>query len=96
MFDARKFHFVTGRGSCVVKNNKILQSYLLSEEEILAVEKITPIISELPKDIDFGYVEIGAYRFGLFRIQDSFVVFPLRTENISEIVRIRSVVLDGS
>lgn len=95
MFDARKFHSKTGKGSCIVKDKKIQESYLLSEEEILEVEKIAPMISELPLSIDFGYVETEKSKFGILRFEDYFVVFPVRTENISEIIRARSVMQNG-
>lgn len=95
MFDAKKFHFTTGKGSCVVKNNIVLESYLLSEEEVFAVEKIIPLLGEIPQSIDFGYLETETFKFGIIRLQDLLVVFPVRTESLAEIMKIRSVMLDG-
>ncbi|MEM0202877.1 MAG: hypothetical protein QXO16_00730 [Archaeoglobaceae archaeon] len=95
MFDARKFHFTTGKGSCIVKDNKVLEFYLLSEEEVSEVEKIVPLLFELPPSTEIGYVETEKFKFGVIKFQDYFVVFPARTENIAEIMRIRSVMRNG-
>lgn len=92
MFDAKKFHSTTGKGSCTVKDKKLLNCYLLSEEEVSEIEKIIPAISELPSDVDFGYLETEKSRFGILRFEDLLVLFPVRTENIQEIARLRRVV----
>lgn len=95
MFDVRRFHSATGKGSCIVKDKKVLGYYLLSEEEISEIEKIVPLLSQIPSGIELGYLETGKFKFGLLRFQDYVVVFPVRTENIAEIVRMKSVVQNG-
>ncbi|MFN3384494.1 MAG: hypothetical protein ACK401_06320 [Archaeoglobaceae archaeon] len=92
MFDARRFHIKTGKGSCIVKDKKVLNFYLLSEEEVSEVEKIAPLLSELPASIDLCYLETEKFKFGALRFKDQFVVFPVRTGSITEIIQMRSVV----
>lgn len=92
MFDARRFHIKTGKGSCIVKDKKVLNFYLLSEEEVSEVEKIAPLLSELPPSIDFCYLETENFKFGALRYEEQFVVFPVRTDSITEIIQMKGVV----
>uniref|UniRef100_A0A7J2THD5 Uncharacterized protein n=1 Tax=Archaeoglobus fulgidus TaxID=2234 RepID=A0A7J2THD5_ARCFL len=93
MLDPKKFHFKTGHGSCIVRHGKILDFYLMSEEELAAVEKMLKIFSELLEDIEFGYLEKNDFKFAFFRYGEDFLVFPVREENLAEIQKLRGVAL---
>ncbi|MCS7144405.1 MAG: hypothetical protein NZ879_05220 [Archaeoglobaceae archaeon] len=93
MPDPRDFYSKVGSGVCVVKEGKILETYLLAEEELQKIEKISSLVSTFPKDFDIGILEFSENnRFGIFRIEDYFLIFPVRTENIAEIIRKREVI----
>jgi len=92
MFDLRKFHSKTKLGACIVKQGKIFDSYLMSEEEISIIEKILGIFSELG-DVELGYIEKDDFKFAFFKFGDDFLVFTVKSENIAEIQRIRGVFL---
>ncbi|TDA25860.1 MAG: hypothetical protein DSO01_06745 [Archaeoglobi archaeon] len=92
MFDLRKFHSQTKLGACLINQGKISDSYLMSEEEISVIEKILGIFSELG-DVELGYIEKDGFRFAFFKFGDDFLVFPVKSENIAEIRRIRDVFL---
>lgn len=93
MPDTREFYSKVGSGVCVVKEGKILESYLLGEDELQKIEKISSITSNFPKDFDTGIIEFNEnIRFGIFRLEDYFLIFPARTENIAEIIRKREII----
>ncbi|MEM2727365.1 MAG: hypothetical protein QXV61_03805 [Archaeoglobaceae archaeon] len=93
MPDTRDFYSKIGTGVCVVKEGKILETYLLGEDELKKIEKISSLVSGFPKDFDTGIIEFGEnIRFGIFKIEDYFLIFPVRTDNVAEIVRKREVI----
>lgn len=93
MLNTREFYSRFGSGVCIVKEGKILETYLLGEEEIQKIEKICPVVSNFPKDFEAGIVEFGENaRFAIFRTEDFFLIFPARTDNIAEIMRKRETI----
>ncbi len=93
MVDPRDFYTKFGSGVCVIKDGKILVTYLLCEDEIQKIEKISSLISALPKDFDTGIVDFDENnRFGVFRVGETFLVFPVRTDNIAEIIQKREII----
>ncbi|MEG9193924.1 MAG: hypothetical protein HA489_05415 [Archaeoglobales archaeon] len=93
MVNAREFYSKFGVGVCVIRDGKILETYLLGEDEIQKIEKISSVITTFPKDFDTGVIDFGEnIRFGVFRVGETFLVFPVRTDNIAEIVRKREVI----
>ncbi|MEM0215522.1 MAG: hypothetical protein QW384_06020 [Archaeoglobaceae archaeon] len=93
MLNTREFYSKLGSGVCVVKEGKILETYLLGEEEIQKIEKISSVVSNFPKDFETGIVEFGENsRFAVFRMEDFFLIFPVRTDNVAEIMRKREMI----
>ncbi|MCX8172502.1 MAG: hypothetical protein N3D09_02675 [Archaeoglobaceae archaeon] len=96
MITTREFYSKTGSGACIVKEGKILETYLLGEEDLRNIEKISSLVSNFPKDFDAGIIEFGEKsRFGIFKVEDHFLIFPVRTENVAEIIRRREIIDAG-
>lgn len=93
MLNPRDFYSKVGSGVCIIKEGKMLERYLLGEEEIQKIEKISSLVSNFPKDFDTGIVEFAEnFRFAIYRMEDYFLVFPVRTDNIAEIMRKREMI----
>lgn len=94
MVDVKKLYSKLGSGICVVEGGKIAQVYLLSEEEVLLIEKIAKILPDLPEDFEFGFVEFENNRFSIFKVERNYLVFPAKTENLAELIRKKEVILN--
>jgi len=93
MVSARDFYSKTGRGVCLIKDGKIVETYLLGEEEVIKIERIFSALSAFPPDFETGIVEFDENsKFGIFRISDYLLIFPVRTENFADIIRIRGTI----
>lgn len=77
-----------GTGFCIVKEGKILETYLLSTSEIPNIEELAKITPEFPEDFEVGILEFDIKsRFGAIKMEDKFIIFPVKTDNIGEILK---------
>lgn len=95
MLDMGKIYSKLGSGFCVVKEGKILENYLLSDSEIEWIKKLLPLTDFFPKDFDLGILEFDMNnRFGVFKIEDQFLLFPVRTDNLGEIMKKKGAIYE--
>ncbi len=88
MPDLEEIYSKLGSGFCRVKEGKLLESYLLSDAEIEMIGKMLPVTEHLPQDLEVGILEFDINsRFAIFKIEDHFLVFPVKTDNFSEIMK---------
>ncbi|MDK2794971.1 MAG: hypothetical protein PWQ22_99 [Archaeoglobaceae archaeon] len=96
MPDMGKIYSELGSGFCIVKEGKILENYLLSDFEIEWIKKLLPLIDFFPKDFELGIFEFDMNRrFGVFKIEDKFLLFPARTDNLGEIIRKKGAIYEA-
>ncbi|MCS7130307.1 MAG: hypothetical protein NZ872_02690 [Archaeoglobaceae archaeon] len=85
-----------GTGFCIVKEGKILEIYLLDNSEIQKIEKLTKITMTLPEDFEAGVLELDIKnRFGVIKMEDKFVLFPAKSDNVGEILRKKGVLYEA-
>ncbi|MEM1579177.1 MAG: hypothetical protein QXN34_07475 [Archaeoglobaceae archaeon] len=94
--DVKKLYSKLGSGLSIVAGGEIVEVYLLSEEEVAFIEKIANVLPELPEEFEFGFVEFENYKFGIFKLEGSYLVFPVKTENLGEIIRKKGVIRDDA
>lgn len=95
MLGAPEIYSKLGSGFCLVKEGKISESYLLSDSEIERIKKISPLTVFFPEDFEIGILELDIEsRYAFIRLKDGFLLFPVRTENIGEIVKKKGVIYE--
>jgi len=83
----RKIYSVLGRGSCIIKNGEITESYLLSEEELEFIKKIAPVTADLPEKFKIGYFEGDGGKVVVLKHKSFFICFPAKSDNVMSELR---------
>lgn len=88
MVNLKKIFERSGLRTCLIREDKIVDQYLLSEEEKERAENLIPSLNSLPMDFTYGFVEFkDGSRLGIVKSNDNFVVFPTRRDNVGELCR---------
>jgi hypothetical protein len=83
MENLRELYSRTGFRACLVSGEKVIDEFLLTEEEKQDVSKLIPVLKSFPVGFKIGVVEFDGKKFGIAKT-NGFVVVPLRDENIGE------------
>ncbi|WP_202318357.1 hypothetical protein [Archaeoglobus neptunius] len=83
----KKIYSATGHGACIIKDGKIADVYLLSDEEVELMEKFCNITSILPEKFRMGVFTYDDTKVVILRNGSEFICFPTKKENIMEIIR---------
>jgi hypothetical protein len=90
-----KIYSVLGTGSCLVKDGEIIESYLLSDEEVKLIEKIAKVTPFLPEKFKVGFFEHEGGRIIAIKHGEVFICFPARSDNVmSELRKVEVEVYD--
>jgi len=88
MIDLKYFHDTIGLRSCCISNEKIVDNFLLSDEELKDIQNLTPLLGLLPQDFMVGVVEIeSCKKYCVFKVEDNFVIAPVSTDNIGDLCK---------
>jgi len=90
MVDLRKLHESTGLRSCLVENGKVVDSYLLTDDELDCISKIISVMDILPPSFEFGIFNIREIGCCVMKVKNGeikFVISPVTGGNIGELYR---------
>lgn len=91
----QKIYSVLGIGSCLIKDGEIVESYLLSDEELNLIEKIAKVTAYLPEKFKIGFFEHEGGKLILIKHGEDFICFPARSDNVmSELRKVEVEVYD--
>jgi hypothetical protein len=88
MVNLKQFHSKTGLRTCYISNGKIIDSYLLTDEELNKITDLSSFLDSLPEGFTIGVVEIeSGEKYCIVKAEEGFLVSPVDTENIGELYR---------
>ncbi|WP_456329668.1 hypothetical protein [Archaeoglobus sp.] len=90
-----KIYSVLGIGSCFIKNGEVVDSYLLSDEELGFIKKIAKVTIQLPEKFKIGFFEHEEGKAIVLKHGEGFICFPARSDNVmSELRKVKVEVYD--
>ncbi len=88
MINLKQLHSITGLRVCCVSHGKIVDSYLLTNEEINKINNLGSLINSLPENFVIGIIETNEKeRFCIIKAKECFFISPIETENIGEVYK---------
>ncbi len=87
MMDLREIYSRTGVGACIISGGRVVDAYLLSDNEKDVAEELAPLTLYFPENFRFAVLEAGDLRFGVVKIRDVYLLMPVRTANYFEFFR---------
>ena len=88
MANLKLFHSETGLRACHILDGEIIDSYLLTDEELSRIVDLNPLLDFLSDDFTIGVVENeNGEKYCIIKIEDGFLISPVHTDNIGEIYK---------
>ncbi|MDI9642353.1 MAG: hypothetical protein QXQ38_03140 [Archaeoglobaceae archaeon] len=88
MLNVTEIYSKLGTGFCIIKDGKILESYLLDNTQSQKLDMVAKITAVLPEDFEAGILEFDIKNmFGAIKMEDKIVIFPVKTDNLGEILK---------
>ncbi len=87
MVNLKDIYLKTGMGVCLIENGRVVDHYLISDEDLKLISEFCFLTSHLPENFKLGIFEHENGRFAILKYQNSLLGFPVRKDNFMELIK---------
>ena len=96
MVDLKELYNSNGLRACVVEKGSIVSSYLLTDEEIEHIDKLTKVLECLPDNFEYGLIVYSNFKVCVFKLyNDTYIVSPVSNFNLGNIINVYKNIKDN-